>query len=131
MGKIRTTIYLNEQTIKQLDSNINCSRSEFFEAMATQYLLSKTDLDKIEQDISDKEKEIVALKQKKKDLEMMEEENSKNKEIVDGATSIVRDYVKQNGGIPMTNIKHIAKTHGLNRQFLVSFCNENNYKILD
>lgn len=131
MSKKRTTIYINEEILNQIDSNINCSRSTFFEELATRYLLSKTDLEKIEQDIHDIKSELVALQQKKKDLEKYEEKNSKNKNIVDDATSIVKDYVKHNGGIPMSNIRHIAKSHGLNRTVLVKFCTENNYRIFD
>ena len=131
MSKKRTTIYINEEILNQIDSNINCSRSTFFEELATSYLLSKTDLEKIEQDIEEMESELVALQKKKADLEKYEEENSKNKAIVDDATSIVEDYVKNNGGIPMSNIRHIAKSHGLNRMILVKFCNENDYRIFD
>lgn len=131
MGNKKTVGITIDKDIWELAGLIlPCSRSKFIENTLKEYINSSNDIEKLKNELKEKETEISILKQKIEQIEDIEAKNSKDINIINKAMTTVYNIVNAHGKISKEQINYIARNNTIKETVLIDKIEKENIKIV-
>ncbi len=113
-NKIRATISIDKEIWDLLKLKLPCSRSQFFEDKAREYIFTNPSLDKLREEISQMEMDLRSKKAYLKEQQELQEANDKNINLINKALATVRKiHSNQKELIGLNQIYNVARMNGL------------------
>ena len=113
-NKIRATISIDKEIWDLLKLKLPCSRSQFFEDKAREYIFTNPSLDKLREEISQMEMDLRSKKAYLKEQQELQEANDNNINLINKALATVRKiHLNQKELIGLNQIYNVARMNGL------------------
>ena len=117
--KTRTTISIDKEIWDLLKLKLPCSRSQFFENKAREYIFTSASIEELRKEISQMQVELNSKKAYLKEQEKLQKVNDNNINLINNALVTVRKiHSNQKEIIGLNQIYNVARINGLSPEKL-------------
>lgn len=128
-NKVTVSITVDKDIWEIAKYKLPCNRSRYLESCLIKAVYSDNEIDVLEKEIVNEEKELLAKKEKLNKLKEFREANSSNKDKIDKAMNIVYSIVNKHKCISEAQIIHISNSNFLNTEVLTDIIKNKGIKI--